>query len=119
MLKLFGRVLERLQIEPKSGLAWAMVELEDFVQSRSESKYLVSVLERLRLHYSEARCLLLLHKPTATSFSGVLYAKNSSILEKLSTALSGSICGEYFFFESKREFSNDFIATLERALQEV
>jgi len=118
ILKLFGRVLEKLQWEESSGLAWAMVDIEDFVQSRSEPKDIPAVLERIRSHYDSAQCLLVLYRKKRGSFAGMLYAKHSTLYEKLTSSLSGSVRGEYFVFDSDQEFSEDFIDTLSRVVRE-
>jgi nanoRNase/pAp phosphatase (c-di-AMP/oligoRNAs hydrolase) len=109
ILKLLGRVLAKLRLAEKENLVWAMISLEDFVQSRSGPKDMAVVLEKVRAHYSSASHFLIFFQKEEGSFSGVLRSRNEEIYEKLAKCLQGTVQGDYFLFQVKEPFSESFI----------
>ncbi len=65
-LKLWGRVMARLNWNENLKIAWSLVSVEDFVQSRTTQEELPLILEKIKDNFGKGR------------FFAVLYAENQS-----------------------------------------
>lgn len=55
LLKLWGRVMARLNWNEKKKLVWSLVSLEDFVQSRSKPSDIPFILDKIKDNYSSGK----------------------------------------------------------------
>jgi nanoRNase/pAp phosphatase (c-di-AMP/oligoRNAs hydrolase) len=96
LLKLWGRVMARLNWEEDLSLAWAPVFLEDFVQSRSTPQDIHFILEKIKDNYSAGKIFMVLHNETPGEVHGTIKGGNAEqikvIAEILKANSSGDIC---------------------------
>jgi nanoRNase/pAp phosphatase (c-di-AMP/oligoRNAs hydrolase) len=79
-LKLWGRVMARLNWDEKIGLAWSMISIEDFVQSRTKPTELPLILEKIKDNFSAGKFFVILYSETLDKSIAVL---KTSELESL------------------------------------
>lgn len=107
LLKLWGRVMAKLNWENDLKLMWAPVFLDDFVQSRSSTKDIRFILEKIRENYSSGKIFLLIYAETPESIKGILSCTDGQRLEKIATVVGGVVKdGECEFVEH----SSDLVA---------
>lgn len=71
ILKLWGRVMARMNWDEEKKLAWSLVGIEDFVQSRSTANDIPLVLEKIRDNYSEGKIFLVLYNEKENIVAGL------------------------------------------------
>lgn len=104
MIKLWGRIMARLNWEDDLKLAWAPITLEDFVQSRSSAGEVYAVLEKIKDNYSAAKMFMVAFADTPQNVHVILHSGDREILKRISGAIEGaSVSGDSceFFLESR------------------
>lgn len=91
ILKLWGRIMAKLNWDQESGLVWAGVTIEDFIQSRSNIGDLPSIIEKIQENYSEGKIFLLVHNETPTVSLALLRAVLPEKLKRLQLIFGGEI----------------------------
>lgn len=98
-LKLLGRIMSKLKWEDDLKMVWSIVSVEDFIQSRTEPKDLVDVLEKIQNNYESGEIFLILYTTSAEKTKGVLKFSNNENLKYLNQFENGSLVGDIFEFE--------------------
>lgn len=88
ILKLWGRVMARLKWNEDAKLAWSLVSLEDFVQSRSKSRDLPLILEKIRDNYSSGNIFLVLFHETSDKIRGMVKMVHEQAEKKMESLFS-------------------------------
>ena len=101
LLKLWGRIMARLKWDEELKLAWALVHLEDFVQSRSNPQDIQGVLEKIQDNYSAGKMFLVLYNESPNLIKGVLKFSDAEFIEKLKNLGEGKIKRNVYEFEIK------------------
>ncbi|PIR73195.1 MAG: hypothetical protein COU40_03830 [Candidatus Moranbacteria bacterium CG10_big_fil_rev_8_21_14_0_10_35_21] len=94
VLKLWGRIMAKLNWDEKDQIVWSEISVEDFVQSRSSAEDLYAILEKLRENYSEGRVFIALYNDTPFSSIAVIKSSDSNLLEKLLSTTNGKLHGD-------------------------
>ncbi|NTV40767.1 MAG: hypothetical protein HGA61_00630 [Candidatus Moranbacteria bacterium] len=94
LLKLWGRVMGRLQWEEDLELVWAPVFLEDFVQSRSNPGDIPFILDKVKENYSAGKFFMVLHNEIAGKVRGIIRSASNQRLKEISQLLEGRYLGE-------------------------
>lgn len=84
LLKLWGRVMAQVKWNENLKLIWALVSIEDLVQSRAVATDLPRVLEKIRSNYSSGSYFLILYPESATQIRGLIKAASGESLTLLS-----------------------------------
>lgn len=71
ILKLWGRVMARLKWDDQLKLAWSLITVDDFVQSRSGVSDIPHVLEKVKDNYSAGKIFLVLFNETQSVIRGM------------------------------------------------
>lgn len=93
ILKLWGRVMAKLQWNDSVKLIWSLVSVEDFVQSRSKPKDIRFILKKIQENYSSGKIFMLLYHETASVAKGIIKCANQENLKKIAEVLNGNIEG--------------------------
>lgn len=99
ILKLWGRIMAKLNWEPESSLVWSEVTIEDFIQSRSNVDDLSSILENIQENYSEGKIFALIHNETPSTSIVLIKATFPERLKKLHMTFGGEIKGDLLEFK--------------------
>jgi len=94
LLKLWGRVMGRLQWESDLELVWAPVFLDDFVQSRSNPNDVPFILDKIKDNYSAGKIFMVLYNELAGQVRGVIKGGNEQQLKEIALLLEGKYFGE-------------------------
>jgi bifunctional oligoribonuclease and PAP phosphatase NrnA len=102
-LKLWGRIMARLNWEEKLKLAWSLVSVEDFVQSRSNPQDIPFILEKIKDNYSAGEIFMVLYNEKMDTVMGMIKCVNSEMTKKMAEILGGEIKQDItiFKFEGK------------------
>ncbi|MDP2838057.1 MAG: hypothetical protein Q8O53_02170 [Candidatus Moranbacteria bacterium] len=84
LLKLWGRVMAGVKWNEELKLIWALVTVEDLVQSRAHADDLPRVLEKIRGNYSSGQFFLILYPESHIQVKGLIKAASSESLTLLS-----------------------------------
>ena len=115
LIKLWGRVMAKLQWEESSGLVWARVTIEDFVHSRMHPNDLPTVVEKIKANYASGKIFLLLYERKSGTTVGVVKYNNTEALAKKFESLQYVSRGEY----GEIHFENTNIADAEEKVKEL
>lgn len=107
LLKLWGRVMGRLQWESDLELVWAPVFLDDFVQSRSNPNDIPFILDKIKDNYSAGKIFMVLHNKMAGQVRGVIKGGNEQQLKELASLLEGKYFGETCEFVMNFDDTNE------------
>ncbi len=91
MLKLWGRVMARLNWDEEKKLAWSLVTIEDFVQSRSNPKDIPFILEKVRDNYSAGDIFMVLYNEKMDVVVGMIKCATEEMAKKISDILGGEL----------------------------
>lgn len=99
LLKLWGRVMAQVKWNESLKLIWALVNIEDLVQSRAAATDLPRVLEKIRSNYSSGSYFMILYPESATHVRGLIKAANGESLALLSERFgAGTLHGDTLEF---------------------
>ena len=90
-MKLWGRVMARLNWDKNLKLAWSLVSIEDFVQSRSKPTDLPLVLEKIKDNFSAGRFFAVLYSESLERSMALIKNSNSEPLKDIQKILGGEI----------------------------
>lgn len=102
-MKLWGRVMARLQWDEKAKIAWSTLSLEDFVQSRTKPEELPLVLEKVKDNFSAGKYFAILFAETLDRSIALVKNSDSESLKNIQKNLGGEIKNNYLevTFEGK------------------
>ncbi len=102
-MKLWGRVMARLQWDEKLKIAWSTLSLEDFVQSRTKPEELPLVLEKVKDNFSAGKYFAILYSETLGRSVALVRNNDSESLKGIQKILGGEIKNSYLeiIFEGK------------------
>lgn len=102
-MKLWGRVMARLQWDEKLKIAWSTLSLEDFVQSRTKPEELPLVLEKVKDNFAAGKYFAILYSETLGRSVALVRNNDSESLKSLQKLLGGEIKQNYLeiTFEGK------------------
>lgn len=102
-MKLWGRVMARLQWDEKQKIAWSTISLEDFIQSRTKPEELPLVLEKVKDNFSAGRVFAILYSETLERSVALVKNSDSESLKNIQKVLGGEIKNGHLevIFENK------------------
>jgi len=102
-LKLWGRVMARLNWDEKLGLAWSMISIEDFVQSRTKPVELPLILEKIKDNFSAGKFFVILYSETLDRSVAILKIAGSESLKDIQEKFGGEATNGHLeiIFEGK------------------
>jgi hypothetical protein len=89
-LKLWGRVMARLNLDEELKLVWSLMTIEDFVQSRSNPQDIPFILEKIKDNYSASNIFMVLYNEKADTVKGMLKCGDPEMVKKLAGLFGGS-----------------------------
>lgn len=95
LIKLWGRIMAKLQWDEVLGLVWAQVTIEDFVQSRMHPNDLPTILEKIKSNYASGKIFLLLYEQKSGSTVGIVKFGHTEALAKKFETFGYVSRGEY------------------------
>ncbi len=99
LLKLWGRVMAQAKWNEELKLIWALVSLEDLIQSRARVEDLPAVLEKIHSNYSSANYFMILSPETNSQIGGIIKSTSADNLSRVSERIGhGEIQGDIFRF---------------------
>jgi nanoRNase/pAp phosphatase (c-di-AMP/oligoRNAs hydrolase) len=120
-LKLWGRVMARLNWNEGLKLAWSMISLEDFVQSRTKPDELPLILEKIRDNFSTGKIFVILYSETLSKSIAILKASDLESLKKIQTVCEGELANGHLeiVFEDKNilEAEKELLVKLESQIE--
>jgi len=115
LLKLWGRVMARLQWESDLELVWAPVFLEDFVQSRSNPNDVPFILDKIKENYSAGKMFMVLYSENIGQVHGVIKGGNYEQLKEIALLLEGKCLGDTCeFFLSSEDTTQSGVLVVEK-----
>jgi len=103
LLKLWGRVMARLKWDPETKLAWSLILLEDFVQSRSTPQDIQIILDKIKDNYSTGKIFLVLYNDTVNSVVGKIKFSDGTKTAQLLSLTGGKIQGDLLEFRMENK----------------
>ena len=102
-LRIFGRILSKLNFLPELNLAWVILKKDDFLSASSASSNLVFSLEKLALGILPQKDFLILWESEGSEplTRGVFYSQNQASLRKILENFEGGQKGNGILFSSK------------------
>lgn len=128
-LKLLGRALARIKIEPDLKLVWTLLSLEDFEKTRAESQVFGDLLNELGLRVSESQLVLVLAEEKNGEISAWLKVNKNldtvKLAEFFNTQLESDILkisfknkklleAEENLIKKLKEFQKKYYSTIEK-----
>jgi nanoRNase/pAp phosphatase (c-di-AMP/oligoRNAs hydrolase) len=102
LLKLWGRVMARLNWDEKMKLAWSLVGLEDFVQSRSKPTDIPFILDKIRDNYSSGNIFAILFNEKADSVVAMIKSNQLEVLKAINFLFpQGKIQGDILIIQEE------------------
>ena len=90
-MKLWGRVMARLNWDEKLKLAWSLVSLEDFVQSRTTEEDLPLILEKIKDNFSSGNIFAIIYSESLKKNIALLKTNDLPTLRNLEKVFNGEI----------------------------
>jgi nanoRNase/pAp phosphatase (c-di-AMP/oligoRNAs hydrolase) len=90
-MKLWGRVMARLQWDEKMKIAWSTLSLEDFVQSRTKPEELPLVLEKVKDNFAAGKYFAILFSESLARSIALVRNNDSESLKNIQKLLGGEI----------------------------
>lgn len=113
-MKLWGRVMARLNWDEKLKMAWSLVSLEDFVQSRTTHEDLPLILEKIKDNFSSGNIFAIIYSISLKKNIALVKSNEPKIIEKLQKELGGAATNGYISIT----FSGKDILEAEKILME-
>ncbi len=104
ILKLWGRTMAKINWVEKIKLVWSTLNIEDFVQSRSNPNDLPFILEKLEENYNEGRIFMAIYNDTPQSSIALIKISSPDLIKKIYPNLNGNLRGN--ILEIKIQNSN-------------
>lgn len=100
-LKLWGRVMARLNWDEKLKLAWSLVTIEDFVQSRSNPQDIPFILEKIKDNYSAGDIFMVLYNEKINSIVGMVKCTEPEMAKKINNLFNGQLKQDIIIFKNE------------------
>jgi nanoRNase/pAp phosphatase (c-di-AMP/oligoRNAs hydrolase) len=102
-MKLWGRVMARLNWNEDLKLAWSMVSQEDFLKSHTKPDQLPLILEKIKDNFSAGKLFVILYSETLDQSIALVKNGESASLTKIQKICGGEIQNGYLkiVFEKK------------------
>ncbi|OGI25038.1 MAG: hypothetical protein A3J76_02280 [Candidatus Moranbacteria bacterium RBG_13_45_13] len=113
-MKLWGRVMARLNWNENLKLAWSLVSLEDFVQSRTTHEDLPLILEKIKDNFSSGNIFAIVYSESLKKNIAYIKSNDSQTLRRLEKLFEGEIKNGYLSVE----FSGKDILEAEKEMME-
>ncbi|MFC1645197.1 bifunctional oligoribonuclease/PAP phosphatase NrnA [Patescibacteria group bacterium] len=91
ILKLWGRVMAKLNWNEELKLIWSSITVEDFVQSRSNPEDAPLILDKIQENYSSGKIFMLLYTEIPNVIKGTIKSSSQDTLRKIALVLNGKI----------------------------
>jgi nanoRNase/pAp phosphatase (c-di-AMP/oligoRNAs hydrolase) len=91
ILKLWGRVMAKINWDPQTKFVWSPVVLSDFVESRSSAVDVPKILEKLQENFSEGRIFAIIFNETPASSTALIKSFSPEDTQALQIKLGGHI----------------------------
>lgn len=101
VLKLWGRVMARLNWDEERKLAWSLVTIEDFVQSRSNPKDIPFILEKVKDNYSAGDIFMVLYNEKTDLVVGMIRCANEEMAKKIADIFDGELKRDVVIFKNQ------------------
>ncbi|MDO8529316.1 MAG: hypothetical protein Q7S18_01465, partial [bacterium] len=98
-LKLWGRVMARLNWDEELKLAWSLVTIEDFVQSRSKPQNIPFILEKVKDNYSAGEIFMALYNEKPDVLAGMIKCSDAEKEKQLTILLNGQVKQDIITFK--------------------
>jgi hypothetical protein len=122
LLKLWGRIMSRLNWNEDIKLAWSQVSIEDFVQSRSTRSDIPFILERIKNNYSDGELFMVFFNETNKLVNVMIKFSDTVSKEKITSLWPGKIKDDFYEFEientNAEEAKNEVLEKLKSVLKE-
>lgn len=89
-LKLWGRVMARLNLDEELKLVWSLMTIEDFVQSRSNPQDIPFILEKIKDNYSASNIFMVLFNEKSDIVNGMIKCSDPEMMKKLAVIFEGN-----------------------------
>ena len=89
-LKLWGRVMARLNLDEELKLVWSLMSIEDFVQSRSNPQDIPFILEKIKDNYSSSNIFMVLYNEKTDIVNGMIKCGDPEMVKKIVEAFKGN-----------------------------
>lgn len=99
VLKLWGRVMARLNWDEEKKLAWSLVTIEDFVQSRSNPKDIPFILEKVKDNYSAGDIFMVLYNEKTDVVVGMIKCASEEMAKKTAGIFEGELKRDVVIFK--------------------
>ena len=116
MLKLWGRVMARLNWDEEMKLAWSLVTIEDFVQSRSNPKDIPFILEKIRDNYSAGDIFMVLYNEKVDMATGMIKCVKEELAKKIAHIFKGELKRDVVIFKFQ---GNNILEAEKEALEKL
>jgi len=122
-MKLWGRVMARLNWNESLKLAWSLVSIEDFVQSRTTAEDLPLILERIRDNFSSGNIFAIIFSESLKKNLALVSSNDRKIIEALQKNPGGEMTDGYLsiIFENKDilETEKELLSKLESLVAKI
>jgi len=98
-LKLLGRIMSKLKWDEELKMVWAIVSIEDFVQSRTEPNDIAFILDKIQSNYEIGEIFLILYTTSSDKIKGVVKFSEPEKMKLLHNFENGALAGDLFEFE--------------------
>ncbi len=83
LLKLWGKAMSKLKYDDGLGLAWTIITLEDFIQTRTQPYYLPEILTKIQNNYSNGKVFIAIFQEKSQKFKLFIKTTVPNIIEKM------------------------------------
>jgi nanoRNase/pAp phosphatase (c-di-AMP/oligoRNAs hydrolase) len=122
LLKLWGRIMSRLNWDESLRLAWSEVTIEDFVQSRSSHLDIPFILEKIKNNYSDGELFMVFFRESNERTNVTIKFSDSTLKERIISLYPGELKDNLFEFKienkSAEEAKKDVLEKLRSAFKQ-
>ena len=102
-MKLWGRVMARLNWNEKLKMAWSLVSIEDFVQSRTTHEDLPLILDKIKENFSSGNIFSIVYSESLKKNVALVASSDYKIIEQLQKNLGGEMTNGYLAITFKNK----------------
>ena len=120
-LKLWGRVMARLNWDDSKKYVWSLISTEDFLKSRASEKDIPQILEELRHNYTRGKIFGIFYSQDSDNTHGEFFLDNSRVAKAIAEEYQVTPSGNNhlkIFFKNKNliQAEKDFQTALNKNL---
>ena len=82
-MKIWGRIMARLNWDEKNKIAWSLVSSEDFVQSHAGESDIPAVIDEIQKNFSQGEIFIILYSYGTSRTKAQIRTSNSSVRQRL------------------------------------